>query len=106
MGLECSGGELEVYELKGMDMGVPTSIPFSFKGTYSAWPVPYPRAAQAPPIDIKLRRNERKGCSFYRFYASLTRCLERETERVIPQSEGKADLSSGVTTSFFRKCLS
>jgi hypothetical protein len=32
MGLECGGGELEVYELKGMDMGVPTSIPFSFKG--------------------------------------------------------------------------
>ena len=48
MGLECSGGELEVYPLLGMDVGTPTSIPFSFKGTYCAWPVPYPRAAQAP----------------------------------------------------------
>ena len=106
MGLECGGGELEVYELLGMDMSVPTSIPSSFKGTYRAWPVPYPRAAQAPPIDIKLRRNEREGCSFYRFYASLTRCSERETERVIHQSERETDLSLGINPSFFRKCLS
>jgi hypothetical protein len=57
-------------------------------------------------IGIKLRRNERKGCCFYRFYASLTRCSERETERIIHQSEGEIDLSSGITPSFYRKSLS
>ena len=35
MGLECGGGELEIYELQGMDVGVPTSIPCSFK--YVSW---------------------------------------------------------------------
>ena len=46
MGLECGGGKLEVYELWGMDVGVPRSIPRSFKRI-----LPYPKKAQAKHQD-------------------------------------------------------